>query len=124
VIGIDPEANKVSKASSFLIRVYGSQNQDKILAGAKLKSDNIETPFRFQLFEENILVDSGIWNDLTRNYFDQYIRVDVCHAIQNYECNGPILLHGEAISKYVKIGIEDSEKRGVRLYPYIELRHI
>eukprot|EP01041_Mallomonas_annulata_P000986 gene986-1925_t len=70
VIGLD-HAENIPLDSKLLIQIYESLN-DTVIAGAKITLADISFPFRFQLFEENLLISKEKWKSL--GDFEQCIR--------------------------------------------------
>ena len=102
-----------------LIQVYDG-DKDKLLAGAKLSTNSVVFPTRFQLFKENLLIQSKLWESFGE--FDQTIKVEVCEKILSTKCNGKVYYTGESVSKSVEIGNADTGIRKIRIFPYITLK--
>eukprot|EP01041_Mallomonas_annulata_P006553 gene6553-13255_t len=117
VIGLD-RAENIPLDSKLLIQIYESLN-DTVIAGAKITLADVSFPFRFQLFEENLLISKDKWKSL--GDFEQYIRVSICKEISKSECNSAILYSGEGISNSVAVGTPETEIRQIRIFPFINL---
>lgn len=126
VIGIEGDQSAASfplNGNNFLIKLLSSTD-NAVLAGARLKINDISLPFRFQLFDENILVKRDVWNKFIESDPEQLFIVDVCNTvdIDTRECSTDVLYEGKALSKSVIIGENDVQKRRVRIPPYILLK--
>ena len=110
---------------NFLIKVFETAATDSsvLLAGAKLPfNEGMKSPFRFQLFNENLLIPVEKWNNL--GDFDQHVVVSLCRGSieKGGICKGQIIADGVGVSKVVSIGNESTEVRGIRLFCFLRLK--
>ena len=110
---------------NFLIKVFDRAATDSavLLAGAKFPfKEGVKSPFRFQLFKENLLIPAEKWNVL--GDFDQNVVVSLCRGPikKGGICDGQIIADGVGVSKVVSIGNESTEVRGIRLFCFIRLK--
>lgn len=110
---------------NFLIKVFETAATDSsvFLAGAKLPfNEGMKSPFRFQLFKENLMIPAEKWNSL--GDFDQHVVVSLCRGPieKGGICKGQILADGVGVSKVVSIGNESTEVRGIRLFCFVRLK--
>jgi hypothetical protein len=119
-VSIAPKAG-----DSFLVKVFDTAATDSaiVLAGAKLPfNEGMKSPFRFQLFKENLLIPTEKWNSL--GDFDQHVVVSLCRGPieKGGICKGQIIADGVGVSKVVSIGSESTEVRGIRLFSFVRLK--
>ena len=110
---------------NFLIKVFETAATDSsvLLAGAKLPfNEGMKSPFRFQLFKENLLIPAEKWNIL--GDFDQHVVVSLCRGPieKGGICKGQMIADGVGVSKVVSIGNESTEVRGIRLFCFVRLK--
>lgn len=121
-ISIAPKAG-----DSFLVKVFDTAATDSaiLLAGAKLPfNEGMKSPFRFQLFKENLLIRTEKWYSL--GDFDQHVVVSLCRGPieKGGICKGQIIADGVGVSKVVSIGSESTEVRGIRLFSFVRMKGI
>jgi hypothetical protein len=113
--------------------IVNSNSKRILVAGAKLAtSRDLDFPFRFQLFRQNLLVNADKFRDVYADK-DFAIECSLCDSsIANGECVGNVIKRAVGISKTVRLPkvdpitnqVDPLAKEGgdiVRLYPYLRL---